>query len=189
MPTPAAERREDEVIALVATDLLRSGSSATLLDRPDRNASRADGLTVDAEFAVDGERWAMDVTTLRWHQGLEGAVQKLQARLEREFRRQLEAAEWTLVVTCHASADEKVIHSLVELARQAVVSGHSQDRGDEAAVLSPWSPGLGAVVVQPWLGQSANLREEIVLSSGEPLEKKLGGQLKHAGSLVTAPAW
>lgn len=171
------------MIALVSADLLRSGSSATLLDRPDRNASRADGLTVDAELAVDGERWAMDVTTLRWHQGLEGAVQKLQARLKREFGAQPEAAEWTLVVTCHVSADEKVVHSLVELARQAVVSGQSQDRADEAAALWPWTPELGTVVVQPWLGQSANLREEIVLSSGEPLGKKLRGQLKHAGEL------
>ena len=53
MPTPAAERRKDEVIALVSADLLRSGSSVTLLDRPDRNPSRADGLRVDAELAID----------------------------------------------------------------------------------------------------------------------------------------
>ena len=85
MPTPAAERREDEVIALIAADLIRSGRSASILDRPDRNSDRTDGLTVDAELAVDAELWALDVTTLRWHQDLEGAVQKLQARLTREF--------------------------------------------------------------------------------------------------------
>jgi hypothetical protein len=87
MPTPAAERREDEVIALIAADLVRSGCSATILDRPDRNAGRADGLTVDAELAVDAERWALDVTTLRWHQGLEGAVQKVKGSAHDGIRR------------------------------------------------------------------------------------------------------
>lgn len=49
MPTQMAERREDEVIDLVTADLKRhSGQLATVLDRPDRNRHRADGLTVDA---------------------------------------------------------------------------------------------------------------------------------------------
>jgi hypothetical protein len=183
MPTPFAERREDEVIALIAADLVQSGYSATIPDRPDRNAGRADGLTVDAELAVDAELWALDVTTLRWHQGLEGAVQKVKARLTREFGAQLEAAGRTLVVTCHVASDEKVIRSLVELAQRAVVSGQSQRRGDEAAALWPWSPELGAVEVQPWLGQSANLGEEILLSAGEALGKKLRGQFSHARGL------
>lgn len=37
--------------------------------------------------------------------------------------------------------------------------------------------------MQPWLSQSANLREEVVLSSGEALGKKLRGQLSHARGL------
>ena len=183
MPTPAAEQREDRVIELVTADLVRSGRAAALLDRPDRNSERMDSLTVDAELAVDDERWAMDVTTLRWQQSLEGAVQKLQARLEKEFSAQLKAASRTLCVTCHVSTAETVIRSIVELARQAVLSGRDQVRGDEAATLWPWSPELGAVEVQPWLGQSANLREEIVLSSGQPLAKKLRGQLSRAREL------
>lgn len=179
MPTPTAERREDEVVALIVADLVRSGRSTTIIDRPDRNAGRADGLTVDAELVVDAEPWALDVTTLRWHQGLEGAVQKIRARLTREFGAQLQALGRTLIVTCHVSTDEQVIRSLVELARQAVVSGH-QRRGDEEAALWPWSPELGVIEVQPWLGQSANLIEEVVLSSGDALGKKLRGQLARA---------
>lgn len=183
MPTTAAERREDEVVALVIADLIRSGRVAKPLDRPDRNPDRDDGLTVDAELAVDDERWAMDVTTLRWHHGLEGSVQKLKSRLEREFGSQLQNAGRTLVVTCHVSSAEQVIRSLLDLARQTIISGQRQRRGDEAAQLWPWSPQLGAVEVQPWLGQSANLREEITLSSGELLSKKLRGQLSRARDL------
>ena len=183
VPTAAAEQREDRVIELVIADLVRTGRSVALLDRPDRNTQRDDGLTVDAELMVDGQRWAMDVTTLRWQSGLEGAVRKLEARLIKEFGTQLEAAKRTLCVTCHVSTDESVIRPLVELAREAVVSGQNKERGDEAATLWPWSPELGAVEVQPWLGQSANLREEIVLSSGEPLGKKLTRQLSRAREL------
>ena len=183
MPTPAAERREDEVLALVTADLIQSGRSAALVDRPDRNPARADGLTVDAELSVDGERWAMDVTTLRWRRDLEGSVQKLKARLERELGAQLRATSRTLVLTCHVTSDEPVIRTLVELARRAVVSGLDQMLGDEAAVLWPWSPELGPVEVQPWLGQAADLREEIVLSSGEQITKKLQGQLSRARDL------
>ena len=39
------------------------------------------------------------------------------------------------------------------------------------------------MVVQPWLGLSADLQEEIVLSSGEPITKKLPGQLSRAREL------
>jgi hypothetical protein len=63
LPTPAAEQREGRVIALVIKDLIESGRAVMLLDRPDRNRDRSDGLTVDAELEVDGERWAMEVTT------------------------------------------------------------------------------------------------------------------------------
>ncbi|HVB51589.1 MAG TPA: hypothetical protein VND89_07655, partial [Acidimicrobiales bacterium] len=167
MPTPAAEQREDRVIELVIADLVRTGRSVALLDRPDRNTQRDDGLTVDAELMVDGQRWAMDVTTLRWQSGLEGAVRKLKARLTTEFGAELEGAKRTLCVTCHVSTNESVIQPLVELAREAIVSGQNKVHGDEAATLWPWSPELGAVEVQPWLNQSVNLSEEIVLSSGE----------------------
>lgn len=183
MPTPAAERREDEVIALVTADLLRSGRLATILDRPDRNPHRADGLTVDAELAVDDDRWAMDVTTLRWRSDLEALVQKLKGRIENEFGAGLHNAGQTLTVTCDLSPDEQAIRELVELARQAIMSGQPQRRGHEAARLWPWSPQLGAVDVQPWLGQSANLQDEIVLSSGDPLRKKLRGQFSRARDL------
>jgi len=183
MPTPEAEQREDRVIELVIADFVRTGRSVAFLDRPDRNTQRDDGLTVDAELMVDGQRWAMDVTTLRWQSGLEGAVRKLKSRLTREFGAELEGAKRTLCVTCHVSTDESVIRPLVELAREAVVSGQNKERRDEAATLWPWSPELGAVEVQPWLGQSANLREEIVLSSGEPLGKKLTRQLSRAREL------
>jgi hypothetical protein len=183
MPTPAAKRREEQVIALITADLIRSGRSAALVDRPDGNPDRADGLTVDAELSVDGERWAMDVTTLRWRRDLEGSVQKLKTRLEKEFGAQLRATGRMLVLTCHVSSDEPVIRSLIELARRAVASGLDQTRGDEAAVLVPSMPELGLVEVQPWLGQSANLREEILLSSGEPFTKKLKGQLSRAREL------
>ena len=133
VPTPDATRREEQVVDLVISDLVRSGRSVTLLDRPDRHPDRADGLTVDAELSVDGQRWAMDVTTLRWRPGLEGAVEKLEVRLKREFGADLDAAGRTLVMTCHVSADEDVIRSLVELARSAVTSGQNQERNDEAA--------------------------------------------------------
>jgi hypothetical protein len=81
VPTPDATRREDQVVDLVISDLGRSGRTVTLLDRPDRHVDRTDGLTVDAELSVDGQRWAMDVTTLRWRSGLEGAAEKLEVRL------------------------------------------------------------------------------------------------------------
>ncbi len=158
MPTPDATRREDQVVDLVISDLIRSGRSVTLLDRPDRHRDRA-----------DGQRWAMDVTTLRWRSGLEGAVEKLEVRLKREFGADLDSVGGALVMTCHVSADEDVIRSLVELARSAVTSGQNQERNDESASLWPRTPELGAVIVQPWLGQSANLQDEIVLSSGQPL--------------------
>jgi hypothetical protein len=125
----------------------------------------------------------MEVTTLRWRSGLEGAVEKLEVRLKREFGADLDAAGRTLVMTCHVSADEDVIRSLVELARRAVTSGQNQERNDEAASLWPRAPELGAVIVQPWLGQSANLQDEIVLSSGQPIGKKLRGQLSGARAL------
>ena len=64
MPTPSAETLEDEVVGIVVSDLLATGHTAELLDRPDWNPDRIDGLTVDAELGVDGERWAMDVITL-----------------------------------------------------------------------------------------------------------------------------
>ena len=137
VPTPDATRREEQVVDLVISDLVQSGRSVTLLDRPDRHPDRADGLTVDAELSVDGQRSAMDVTTLRWRSGLEGAVEKLEARLEREFGADLDAAGRTLVMTGHVSADEDVIRSLVELARRAVTSGQNQERNDEAASLWP----------------------------------------------------
>ena len=127
--------------------------------------------------------WALDIMTLRWHQGLEGAVQKVRARLANEFGAQLKAPGRTLSVTCHVSSDERVIRPLVDLAREAVVSGQSVRRGDEADQLRPWSPELGPVEVQPWLGQSANLRDEILLSSGEALARKLHGQFSHARGL------
>ena len=171
VPTPDATRREEQVVGLVISDLVRSGRSVTLLDRPDRHPNRSDGLTVDAELSVDGQRWAMEVTTLRWRSGLEGAVEKLEVRFKREFGADLDAAGRTLVMTCHVSADEDVIRSLVELARSAVTSGQNQERNDEAASLWPRTPELAAVIVQPWLGQSANLQDEIVLSSGQPLGK------------------
>ena len=76
-----------------------------------------------------------------------------------------------------------MIRPLVELARVALDSGRSERRGDEAAELWPWSPELGPVEVQPWLSQSANLRDEILLSSGEAFAKKLRGQLSHARGL------
>lgn len=177
MPTHAAEQREDRVVALVIADLVQSGRSAALLDRPDRNPNRVDGLTVDAELEVDGERWATDVTTLRWRKDLERAVDKLAAKLQGEFGAQLDAAHLTLVVTCHVSTDENVIGSLVELARQAIVSGQTLERGDESAALWPRSSELGAVWIQPWLGQSAELRLEVATSSGESIGKKLKGQL------------
>jgi hypothetical protein len=88
VPTPFAADREDQVVRLVISDLVGSGHAA---DRPDRNPSRSDGLTVDAELSVDGERWALDAMTLRWRPALEGSVAKLEARLEKEFRAQLQA--------------------------------------------------------------------------------------------------
>jgi hypothetical protein len=86
-------------------------------------------------------------------------------------------------MTCHVSADEDVIRSLVELARCAVTSGHDQERNEEAASLWLRTPELDAVIVQPWLRESANLHDEIVLSSGQSLGKKLRGQLSGARAL------
>jgi hypothetical protein len=179
MPTPAAQQREDRVIELVIADLVRAGRSVALLDRPDRNTKRTDGLTVDAEITVDEQRWAVDVTTLRWRKTLEGTVQKLESRLMREFGAQLEATGRTLSVTCHVSTDEKVIQSLVDFVRESFVSGRDQVRGGQAVRLLPLQD-LGAVEAQPWLSQSANVREELVLSLGEAFEKKINRQLSRA---------
>ncbi len=63
------------------------------------------------------------------------------------------------------------------------MSGQTKLRVDEAATLWPWSPEIGAVEVQPWLSQSANVSEEIVLSFGEPLGNKLTKQLSRAREL------
>jgi len=183
MPTSAAEQREDEVISLLVVDLMRLGFTAAVLDRPDRNPDRTDGLTVDAELAVGHEVWAVDITTLRWRSELEGAIKKLTARLEREFGAQLQDAGMTLVLTCHVSSDETVIRSLLDFARTCVISGTAEIRGDEAVQLWPWSEDLGAIRVQPWLGQSADLAEEIHLSSGDVLGKKLQRQLARARTL------
>jgi hypothetical protein len=179
MPTRTAEQREDRVVELVIGALVRTGHSVSLLDRPDRNSHRIDGLTVDAELAVNEFPWAVDVTTLRWRQTLEGAVKKLETRLEREFGDQLKASGQTLSVICHVSTDEAVIASLVELARKTIITNTIQIRRDEASRLFPSSrdADVGLVEVQPWLGQSANLHEEIVLSLGRAFEKKLKRQL------------
>ena len=91
MSTLFAADREDQVVRLAISDLVGSGHAAELVDRPDRNPSRSDGLTVDAELSVDGERWALNAMTLRWRPALEGSVAKLEARLEKEFRAQLQA--------------------------------------------------------------------------------------------------
>jgi len=183
VPTSAAESREDRVIELVVGDLVESGYAAELVDRPHRNRSRPDLLTVDAELSVGDERWALDVMTLRWRPGLEGAVEKLEARLERDFRSQLDAVNTTLVVTGHVSFDESVIRPLVELARLAVESGQDQVRRDESASLWPRSSELGAVEVQPWLGTTADVRQEVIASSGETLGRKLRKQLARAREL------
>ncbi len=67
----------DDVVTLVVEDLIRSGGLAALLDRPDRNPDRTDGLTADAELSIDGALWAMDVMTMRWRTDLKGSVQEL----------------------------------------------------------------------------------------------------------------
>lgn len=134
-------------------------------------------------LAVGNARWALDVMTLRWRPDLEASVRKLKGRLEEEFGTELRGAQRTLTVTCHVASDKHVVRALVDLARQAINSRQPQRRGGEAAQLWPWSPQLGAVDVQPWLGQSANLREEILLSSGDALRKKLWGQFSRARDL------
>jgi hypothetical protein len=58
MPPSTAEQREDKVISLLVADLMRLGRTAAVLDRPDRNADRTDGLTVDAELALLGAVFA-----------------------------------------------------------------------------------------------------------------------------------
>lgn len=183
MPTPLAEQRENAVIDRVVDSLIRSGQLVTILDRPDRSHRGGDGLTVDAELAVGGERWALDVMTLRWQSELESLVQKLKRRLEDEFGTQLDNAGKTLIVTCHISSDEQHIRALVDLSRQTMGSGQSRRRGSEVVSLWSRSPQLGAVKVEPVLGQSANVREEIVLSLGDALKKKLRGQLSRARAL------
>lgn len=84
-----------------------------------------------------------------------------------------------MALSCHVSSDEPVIWSIVESARRTVVSGLDQTHGHEAAARRSW----GAVEVQPWLGQSADPREDILFSSGEPITKKLQGQLSRARDL------
>lgn len=180
MPTPAAALREDRVIELVIDDIVRSGRSVALIDRPDRKAECNDCLTVDAELLIDGQRWAMDLTTLCWHSELEDAVQKLTSRLTREFGSRLEAMGRMLCVTCHIGTDEAVTGPLIDLARAAITSGQNQRRGAEAATLWPCAPALGTVVVQPWLSRSPNVLEEIVISTGEPIGKTLRRQLSYA---------
>ena len=58
-----------------------------------------------------------------------------------------------------------------------------------AASFCAWSSKLGPVKVQPWLRQAANPQEEIVLSSGEPLTKKLKGQVSRARELGCWACW
>lgn len=184
MPTSAANAREDQVIRLIHESLLATGHNVVLVDRPDRNRpSRIDDLTVDAEFSVDGERWALDVTTLRWRPSLEGAVERVKGALDREFRVELERSQTTLVLYCHPSAERGAEHSLVGLARAAIESGKDQRREDELAQLRPRSAGLEAIEVCPWLSETPDVKEEVVLSFGAAAAKKLKVQLTSARAL------
>lgn len=183
MPTAAAEAREDEVVGIVVSNLVAGGRSAELVDRPDRNPDRADGLTVDAELRVDAERWAMDVITLRYDSQLESAVGKLEARLKREFGAQLDAGGTRLSVLGYVLTDETGNEGLVELARRALRSGEQEWSGDELAFVQLRPLGEDSVGVGPWLGRTADLRVELTSSSGGPIAKKLRRQLGRARDL------
>lgn len=183
MPTPSAEVREDEVVGIVVSDLLATGHTAELLDRPDRNPDRTDGLTVDAELGVDGERWAMDVITLRYASELESIVAKLTARLKREFGPQLDATGTRLSVVGHVLVDEGGMEGLIDLAQRAVRSGEQEWNGGELAFVQPRPAGEDSVGVDPWLGRTADLRVELITSSGEAISKKLLRQFGRARGL------
>lgn len=182
MPTPSGEAREDEIVELVTSALAARGGVVELLDRPDRNPERSDGLTVDLELLIDDVKWAIDVIALRWGSGLEGAVRKIKVTLELKVANRIDPDQ-TLILYCHASRDAKVISSLVALASTAVETSTDQWRGDEAALLRERVDGLGAVEVCPWLSSTADLAEEVSSSTGLAVRKKLEGQFDRARSL------
>ncbi len=182
MPTSSGESREDEIVELVMSALAARGGVVELLDRPDRNRERSDGLTVDLELLIDEVRWAIDVMSLRWGSELEGPVRKVKATLELEVAKRIDADQ-TLILYCHASRDAKVISSLVALASSAVEASTDQWRGDEAALLRARAEGLGAVEVCPWLSSTADLAEEVSSTSGFAVRKKLEGQFGRARDL------
>lgn len=182
MPSPAACEREDRVIELIIDNLSRSGREVNLKGRPDRlPADDTGGLTVDALLQIDEECWALDVMTLRWGQQYEGFVEKLTRELNRRFGGQLRNMKRTLCVTCSVNSEKSHFQELLTMAASAMASPEGcRGIGLEEARLWPWSPGIGPVEVQPWLGQSANVREDLRLSSGNALKKKLLGQFQRA---------
>jgi len=187
VPTPEAEAREDAVVELVRESLNAAGLAAELTDRPDRSKATP-GYTVDAEFDVNGARWALDIMTLRWNAQLESRTSKLAARLEADFTEQLKADGLVMRMTCLAPKDETALGRLVEMARRAVETVKSVDAGDEGVSLyarpPDWPSDEPPVEVSPWLGEHAHVQTELVSSFGESLAKKLQGQLARARSFA-----
>jgi hypothetical protein len=183
LPTPEAEAREDEVIEIVLDSLVSAGVPARITDRPDRSRNTP-GYTVDAELEVNGVSWALDVMTLRWNSLLESRVARLEKRLIQEFAAPLEAMRRVLSVTCHPPRDLRDMERIVTMARNTVDTSRETLKGDEGASLyarpSDWPADLPPITVSPFLGEHAQIRAEIVSSSGESLAKKLNGQLARA---------
>ena len=184
MPTEDANRREDEVIDLVVRSLCDHGRRTLVVDRPDRRQSqKPGGLTVDVILEIDGEKWAMDVMALTWRRDRNPAVDKLAARLTKEFGSKLIAINKTMFLIAHVSLDQAVQDSLVELVRSALDSGKNLRCRDESVEFYPWQFRLGPVCVQPWLQTSFRVSEEIFNSAGPSIAKKLRGQALRAREL------
>ncbi len=181
VPTADAEDREDRVVVLVVEALVSAGSDVVLLDRPDRNPDREDGLTVDAELCVDGKQWALDVMVLRWRSDLESSWAKLEKRVADALGKDLERANRSLTLSCHPpSNNDAATDRLVALAAEAVRTGERQQREDQLAVVRPRQPGDSLVKICPLLASTSHIRSEIERSSGPALQKKLAGQLTRA---------
>jgi hypothetical protein len=181
VPTSFAHAREDQVVVdLILADLVNSGVAAEVIDRPDRNHERSDGLTVDAELAVRRERWAMDVMTLRWPPSLSAGVEKLEARLESEFGPQLDGSGVVLVVTCHVSTQDSVVRSVLETAPAG-------GRVGDAVAAATEAPRGGRADL--WLGEFAEIRQELISPPAGPSPGRCGASSRAPGCLATAQVW
>ena len=88
-----------------------------------------------------------------------------------------------LIVGGPVDSTEATSTAYVELARRAVATSEEQWDEGRMAQLRPLAEGVPKVEVWPLTGTNAELRLEIITSSGKPIAKKLNRQLSRAAEL------